>query len=166
VRKQEFDEFVDGELPRLLGYARALTGSEHDAWDLTQDALVRASRRWRRIRRDGNPGAYVRVTIARLNIDRHRRTRREVLVADVPDGAAARTAPYDGLDAWLQEGLLALTPRQRTAVVLRYVDDLDLAGIADVMKCSTGTVKSHLSRGLDRLREHIPVPDCEEDRHG
>ncbi len=161
MRKQEFDEFVDGELPRLLGYARALSGSDHDAWDLTQEALIRASRRWRRIRRDGNPGAYARVTIARLNIDRHRRTRREVLVPDVPD-TAARPAPYDGLDTWVRDGLLALTPRQRTAVVLRYVDDLDLAGIANVMKCSTGTVKSHLSRGLARLREHIP----EEERHG
>ncbi|WP_322936860.1 SigE family RNA polymerase sigma factor [Nocardioides bizhenqiangii] len=161
MRRQEFEEFVDGELPRLLGYARALTGSEHDAWDLTQDALIRTSRRWRRIRRDGNPGAYVRVTIARLNIDRYRRTRREVLVSEVPD-STNRAAPYDGLDAWLRDGLLSLTPRQRTAVVLRYVDDLDLAGIAEVMQCSTGTVKSHLSRGLDRLREHIP----EEDRHG
>ena len=161
MRQHEFEEFVDGELPRLLGYARALTGSDHDAWDLTQDALIRTARRWRRIRRDGNPGAYVRVTIARLNIDRHRRTRREVLVADVPD-SVDRAAPYDGLDPWLRDGLLALTPRQRTAVVLRYVDDLDIAGIAAVMKCSPGTVKSHLSRGLDRLREHIP----EEDRHG
>lgn len=161
MRQQEFEEFVDGELPRLLGYARALTGSDHDAWDLTQEALVRVSRHWRRVRRNGNPGAYARVAIARLNIDRHRRTRREVLVGDVPD-EASRAAPYDGLDGWLRDGLLALTPRQRTAVVLRYVDDLDLAGIAEVMNCSTGTVKSHLSRGLDRLREHIP----EEDRHG
>ncbi len=165
MRQREFEEFVDGELPRLLGYARALTGSDHDAWDLTQEALVRVARRWGRVRRDGNPGAYTRVTIARLNIDRHRRDRREVLVAGVPE-TADRAAPYDGIDPWLRDGLLALTPRQRTAVVLRYVDDLDLAGIADVMKCSTGTVKSHLSRGLDRLREHVPTPDHEEDRRG
>ena len=165
MRPREFEEFVDGELPRLLGYARALTGSDHDAWDLTQEALVRVARRWRRIRRDGNPAAYARVTIARLNVDRHRRDRREVLVADAPD-APERSAPYEGLDAWLRDGLLDLTPRQRTAIVLRYVDDLDLAGIAEAMGCSTGTVKSHLSRGLDRLRQHVPTPDCEEDRHG
>jgi DNA-directed RNA polymerase specialized sigma24 family protein len=60
----------------------------------------------------------------------------------------------DPVGPWLVEALATLTPRQRTAVVLRYVLDLDLAGIAREMDCSVGTAKSHLSRGLDRLREH------------
>lgn len=161
MRQREFEEFVDDELAGLLGYARALTGSDHDAWDLTQEVLLRVARRWWPVRRDGNPAAYAHTALVRLNIDRHRRRRREVLVADVPE-RGTRPPPYDGLDAWVRDGLLALTPRQRSAVVLRYVDDLDLAGIADVMRCSVGTVKSHLSRGLDRMREHIP----EEERRG
>jgi DNA-directed RNA polymerase specialized sigma24 family protein len=50
-----------------------------------------------------------------------------------------------------------LTPRQRTAVVLRFVDDLALAGIAREMGCSLGTAKSHLSRGPQRLRDITPA---------
>lgn len=51
-------------------------------------------------------------------------------------------------------GQLAQLPeRQRIAVVLRHVNDLPITEIADVLGCPPGTVKSHISRGLRRLRE-------------
>ena len=147
-----FTAFVDAELPRLLGYAHVLTGNEHDAWDLTQEALARVGLRWSRMDAAGNPGAYARTILVRLNIDRLRRLRREHPRERLPEVAiqdryAADVAP------WLVAGLAGLTPRKRTAVVLRFVDDLDMAGIAAEMHCSLGTAKSHLSRGLQRLRD-------------
>ncbi len=147
--------FVDAEVSRLFGYSRALTGNDHDAWDLVQEALVRVGMRWSRIERSGDPAAYTRRTLARLNIDRLRRRRRELPVAETPDAAVA-VPPPGGFDPWLAAGIASLTPRQRTALVLRYVDDLDVAGIADVMGCSPGTARSHLSRGLQRLRQRAP----------
>jgi RNA polymerase sigma-70 factor (sigma-E family) len=156
MRQDEYEVFVDSELSRLLGYARALTGNDHDAWDLVQEALVRVGLRWSHVERSGNPTAYTRRTLVRLNIDRLRRGSRERMVAQVPD-AAVNIAMPDGVDAWLAIAIAALTPRQRTALVLRYVDDLDVAGIADVMRCSAGTARSHLSRGLQRLREFAPT---------
>lgn len=44
-RRMPFEEFVDAEMPRLLGLARALTGNGHDAWDLAQETLVRVGLR-------------------------------------------------------------------------------------------------------------------------
>ena len=52
-------------------------------------------------------------------------------------------------------------PRQRTVLVLRYYNDLSEAEIASVLRCSVGTVKSQVSRGLARLREVVTVPDAE-----
>jgi DNA-directed RNA polymerase specialized sigma24 family protein len=46
------------------------------------------------------------------------------------------------------EALGTLTPQQRAAVVLRVLEDLDHAGIAERLGCSVGTARSHLSRGL------------------
>lgn len=155
MRDRSFEEFVDGQLPVLLGYARALTGNDADAWDLVQDALVRIGTRWRRIDHTHNPAAYARVTLARLNIDRHRRTRREALPGELPDVATVAELPT-GIDPWLLAALRQLPVRQRTALVLRYVDDLDLRGVADAMGCSVGTVKSHVSRGLAQLRSAAP----------
>lgn len=155
MRREEFEQFVDAELPRLLGYARVLTGNDHDAWDLVQDALVKVGLRWRKVDRQGNPAAYTRTTMVRLNIDRLRRGARESVVEAVPDGGAVPSLP-DGVEPWLAAALGSLTPRQRTAVVLRYVDDLSLVGVAERMGCSVGTAKSHLSRGVQRLRDVAP----------
>lgn len=149
-----FEEFVDGQLPGLLGYARALTGHDADAWDLVQETLVRMGTRWARIDRGGNPAGYARTTLVRLNIDRHRRTRRETPSDAVPDRGVESEVP--GIDPWLLAALRSLPVRQRTALVLRYVDDLDLAGVAAAMGCSVGTVKSQVSRGLAVLRSVAP----------
>lgn len=147
---EEFSAFVEAQSAVLLGFAHALTGSRHDAWDLLQETLVRVGEKWRRI---DQPAAYARTVMTRLNIDRIRRLRRELLGArtsepSTPDDLTS--AP----EAWLVGALATLTPRQRTALALRYVEDLDVRGIAGRMGCSEGTVKSQLSRGTQRLREH------------
>jgi DNA-directed RNA polymerase specialized sigma24 family protein len=48
--------------------------------------------------------------------------------------------------------LRSLPPRQRTAIVLRFYEDLSEAQTAELMRCRPGTVKSLVSRGLDKLR--------------
>jgi RNA polymerase sigma-70 factor (sigma-E family) len=148
----DFAEFVAAQTRPLLGFAHALTANPHDAWDLTQETLARMGERWGRSRFD-EPAAYARTVMVRLNIDRIRRLRRELPLL----GGPHEDAPVDvvgTVDAWLVEALATLSPRQRTALALRYVEDLDVRGIAERMGCSEGTVKSQLSRGTERLREH------------
>ena len=147
-----FEEFVAAETRRLLVLAFAMTGNTHDGWDLTQETLARMAEKWRRVHTDH--GAYARTVMVRLNIDRLRRLRRELPFGEPPDRAAAPVGLAGEVDAWLVDGLAALSPKQRTALALRYVEDLDVAGIADRMGCSVGTASSHLSRGTERLRAH------------
>ena len=148
----EFADFVAAQTRPLLGFAHALTADPHDAWDLTQETLARMGERWGRSRFD-EPAAYARTVMARLNIDRIRRLRRELPLL----GGTREEASVDVVgetEAWLVDALATLSPRQRTALALRYVEDLDVRTIADRMRCSEGTVKSQLSRGTERLREH------------
>ena len=148
----DFSSFAAAQTPSLLGLAHALTGNPHDAWDLVQETLARMGERWGRTRFD-EPAAYARTVMTRLNIDRVRRLRRELPLLSQPD-----TGPpvelVGAVDTWLVEALATLSPRQRTALALRYVEDLDVRGIAERMGCSEGTVKSLLSRGTARLKEH------------
>ena len=60
---EDFAAFVDAQSPALLGFAHALTGNRHDAWDLLQETLVRVGERWRRI---DEPAAYARTVMTRL----------------------------------------------------------------------------------------------------
>jgi len=147
-----FAEFANTEARPLLGLAHALTANPHDAWDLTQETLARIGERWGRMRFD-EPAAYARTVMVRLNIDRIRLLKRELPLLRGPEEAAPVELVGE-LDGWLVEALGTLTPRQRTALALRYVEDLDVRTIARRMGCSEGTVKSQLSRGTERLREH------------
>ncbi|MBZ5739117.1 sigma-70 family RNA polymerase sigma factor [Nocardioides mangrovi] len=148
----DFRDFAAAHTRSLLGLAHALTADPHDAWDLTQETLARLGERWGRTRFDA-PAAYARTVMVRLNIDRIRRLRRELPLLGTPPEAAPVEVVGE-LDGWLVEALGTVSPRQRTALALRYVEDLDVRGIAERMGCSEGTVKSQLSRGTERLREH------------
>ena len=152
-----FAEFVAAQTQPLLRLAQALTGNPHDAWDLVQEALVRTGERWDR--EIAQPAAYVRTVMVHLNIDRIRRLRRELPTVAPHDHTRYAADPFEGHDtgvsADLVDALGALSPRQRTALALRYVEDLDVAGIAERMRCSEGTVKSQLSRGTARLKGHL-----------
>ena len=149
---EDFADFAHAQARPLLGLAHALTANQHDAWDLTQETLARIGERWGRTRFD-EPAAYARTVMVRLNIDRIRRLRRELPLLHRAEQAAPVVVVGE-LDGWLVDALQTLTPRQRTALALRYVEDLDVRSIAERMGCSEGTVKSQLSRGTERLREH------------
>jgi RNA polymerase sigma-70 factor (sigma-E family) len=151
--RADFADFVALQVRPLLGFAHALTADPHDAWDLTQETLARMGERWGRKPYE-TPAAYARTVMVRLNIDRIRRLRRELPGFTTGPEVAVAAEDLDGPDPWLVAALATLSPRQRTALALRYVEDLDVRGIAERMGCSEGTVKSQLSRGTERLREH------------
>jgi RNA polymerase sigma-70 factor (sigma-E family) len=148
-----FEEFVNARLPALYRYAVVLTGNRHDAEDLVQEALVRTGLAWRTVQRKDAPEGYVRTTMVRIMANRWRRPRREYPMADVPDRPADDTGPDRISDiALLDSAIRTLPPRMRAVLVLRYVDQLSEAEIAEVLGCRPGTVKSQAARGLAKLR--------------
>ena len=147
------EAFARARVDQLLRFGRALTGDDERAADLVQEALLRTGMAWPRIRQHDDVEGYVRQTMVRLNISWWRRTRRELLVAVVPESSTVRESPHPDIDAgpaW--SALRALPPRQRTVLALRYVEDLDDKAIAAAMQCSVGTVKSQASRAMATLR--------------
>jgi RNA polymerase sigma-70 factor (sigma-E family) len=141
--------------PDALRLAYLLTGDRALAEDLAQEAFVRVLGRFRDLR---NPDAfwwYLRRTVVNLaNTDRRRR-RFERAYLEREGAMAAEPAPDpDGRDALLQ-ALRGLRPEARTAIVLRYYEDLTEAQTAEVMGRPVGTVKSMVSRAMDRLRAEL-----------
>lgn len=154
-----FEEYAFARGPALIRLARLLTGDEHLAQDLVQDVLARAYARWRRISRTDRPDTYVR----RMLVNAHhswwrRRSSREIVVAELRDRphAGDRTAEIAERDA-LWRLVRELPPRQRTVIVLRYYEDLDDNRIAEILGCTTGTVRTHAKRALTVLRARHDV---------
>lgn len=136
--------------------AYLLTGDRELAEDLVQDAFVRLAGRWVHRRDPNGLHAYLRVTVVNLARSHHRRKAVERRYAAREAGRAAVSSEFDPSDRdVLQRALMSLPPRQRTAIVLRYYEDIDIAQTASIMKCSEGTVKALTSRGTARLRPLI-----------
>ena len=143
-----------GALVRLAGY---LADRAH-AEEIVQDAFVRVFGRLRRVRPDRVDAYLHRAVVngARSHL-RRRQVRERAPVEASPTVRSAESGALDriGQDALL-ERLSELPTRQREVLVLRYVLDLSEQQIADALGISTGSVKTHASRGLaalDDLRE-------------
>ena len=151
-RDAAFTEFVAARQTHLRRVAYAICGDWHRADDLLQTALVKLYAAWPRVRRNGREEAYVRQIIVRANIDEHRRPwRREQPGLDGHDRATREPLPVEERSA-LFEALQALPPMQRRTVVLRHWLGLSVQETAAELDISEGTVKSHSSRGLERLQ--------------
>ncbi|UBU13658.1 SigE family RNA polymerase sigma factor [Nonomuraea gerenzanensis] len=151
----EFDDFVRARGPALLRYGYVLTGNADDAADLVQEALLKLSDSWKRVRNKNNPEAYVRTTMARQHISWWRGRRREHLTDDLPEGSYT-DEPSSG-ELWKE--LATLPRRQRVVLVLRYYEDLSDQEIAELLGISRGTVRSQAFRALNALRVKPSVRD-------
>jgi RNA polymerase sigma factor (sigma-70 family) len=129
------------------------TVGRQEAEDCLQETLLSALRAYPRLRPGSNVRAWM-LTIARNKaLDSHRvRARQPVPVGDAEPGGTAvmnGEAPDDELWAAVRE----LPPKQRAAVVLRYVNDLSHREIAGVLDCSEAAARRSLHEGLTKLRE-------------
>jgi len=134
---------------------RALTvacGDQEVAADAVQDGFTRAYARWRRISRYDDPAGWIRhVALNRIR-DHFRKVERGRRAVDRL-GARTETT-VAGPEPRVDVGALlaTLSPQQRTAAALFYVEQCSVREIADAMKLSEGAVKYHLHAARTALR--------------
>ena len=151
VAGPEFDQFVVARSTALLRTAYLLTHDHASAEDLLQTALTKAWFAWARI--DGNPEAYVRrILVNTYSTWWRRKWNGEHATEELPERAHTDSSGAVDASQDLWRAMEGLPRRQRTVVVLRYFEDLSVTQTADQMGCSTGTVKSQLSKALAKLR--------------
>jgi len=156
-----YDELVRRHAQIAFRTAYLVTGSAADAEEAAQDGFVKAHRALSRFR----PGAAFRPWLLQIvaNEAKNRRRsagRRAALALRVahesPSGGAAPSPERALLAAEdrdaLVEALDSLEERDRLVIAYRYLLELSEAETAGALGCRPGTVKSRLSRALDRLR--------------
>ena len=168
---EEFGRFVAARGRSLCRAAYLLTGDWQAGEDLVQEALARTYQRRNRLRDTSALEPYARkVLITQFLTWRRRSWHRELphgAMPDVPEPGPPSTEPGDGGLGEVEDrsglwpALRELSPQQRAVLVLRYYEDLTEADIAAALGCSPGAVKTHASRGLERLRR-ITAPRTEE----
>ena len=143
------DEHRDA-LARFL----AVTVGPQEADDCLQETLISALRAYPRLRAGSNVRAWL-FTIARNKaLDEHRaRVRRPVPVADADPGGSVAIADEPEEELW--SSVRSLPPKQRAAVVLRFVNDFSHREMAAVLDCSEEAARRSLHEGLARLRREM-----------
>ena len=142
--------------PEGIRLAFLLTGDWALAEDLVQDAFTRLVGRLQHLRDPGAFGAYLRRTIVNLATShfRHRRVERSYLEREA--AAPSREGnPNEAVDETMHAVLLRLPQRQRAAIVLRFYEDLSDVQTSEILRCSPGTVRSLVSRGMKTLRSEL-----------
>lgn len=140
----------------VVGLVVSLTGDVASAEDVAQEAFTRAFRDWDRIGAYDDPGAWVRRVASNLAVSRWRRLRAEA-TARVRLGRpteAQEPALPDGSDEVWRE-VRRLPHRQAVAVHLFYVEDRDVASIAEVLGCSQGNARTLLYRARRTLADRL-----------
>lgn len=162
-----FQRFLDAHRDDVWRLLVASVGRA-DADDCFQETFISALDAYARLRPDSNLRAWVLTIAHRKALDFHRgRSRRALPVAEVaesPDGsgshrrilAAANGEPLLApRDDALWQAVDRLPARQRSAVLLRFVGDLQHREIAHAIGCSEEAARRSLHEGLAKLREVV-----------
>jgi RNA polymerase sigma-70 factor (ECF subfamily) len=143
-----FWSLVEAHGDELLAHARRMAGPEH-AEDVLQDAFLRALRAYPRLRHADHLRAWLYRVTTTAALDSHRSRRRELPVEEVPP-----VAVEDDYDSGAFETLISPLPETaRTALRLRFVEDLDYDHIGSRLGCSTEAARQRVSTAVRNLRE-------------
>jgi RNA polymerase sigma factor (sigma-70 family) len=146
-----FVDAFDGLLTRAYRVARRIVPSDQAAEDIASETLIRAYAHWRRIGdKPWREGWVVRVA-TNLAIDAVRK-HRPITDAQVAEGQSPAEQDEVAIRLALAAALRSLPKRQREVVALRYLAGFSEAEAAAALRISTGSVKTHLHRGLGALR--------------
>jgi RNA polymerase sigma-70 factor, ECF subfamily len=154
--------------------AYRMMGNSHDAEEVVQEAFLRAYQKLRQFAGNANFGTWVYRIAANYAIDRLRQkkneeSRREVSTRKPESHTEAdplsqirdqspnpeRLAGSAQLATKMQQALQALTPAERTAIVMRHWDGCGIDEIAEVLKSNNSATKNTVFRAVQKLRQAL-----------
>jgi RNA polymerase sigma-70 factor (ECF subfamily) len=155
-----YEQKIQPMEPKLIRAAWRVLGDEHEAGDALQDALARIwKHRWQ-LESHPNPSAWMLRIVLHAAYDRLRLRkvqRTEVLPAHLEssDPSPSSLAQQHETTSALLDEIGRLSPKQSQAVLLRLVEDMPYAAIAEALGCNESTARVHVQRARERLRQRF-----------
>jgi len=168
------EQLFAAHVGRAYRLAYRVMGSREDAEDVVQDAFVRCFRALPKHRGEASFSTWVMRIIMNESIralQKKRRRERRWLWTAQRQGESDGNAFAEAVDARfvssaVAEALDKLRPRDRTLLVMRYAEGYSAAEMGELLNQPAGTVRSHLFRARQRLREllepHLGSQDLED----
>ena len=165
---RDFEQVVQLCWPRIFRFMLASVRDRYEAEGLTQDCFYKAYRAWKRFRGDSSVDTWlmrIAVNVIR-DFARNRRLQfwRRASAVDATEAGewiadrnlspeASAVIQEQVRDIWAATGKLPL--KQRTVLLLRFVEEMELSEIAKAMGISEGSVKVHLFRAVHKVRKRL-----------
>jgi RNA polymerase sigma-70 factor (ECF subfamily) len=168
---ENFRDFIEAHQSRVFSIAYRILQNVESAEEVAQDVFFALYRNLERIESEEHLRAWLRRVAVQRATDACRRRAyradssgeefREDTFIDLPNGPDAQDGRVVSRAAQVERLLAILSPEQRGIMLLRYQEDMTPTEIAATLSMPLATVKSHLRRGLQRLRENAGCQEKE-----
>ncbi len=158
------NRFISDNLRRIFLLVYRVVDNVDDAQDLTQEVFIKALQRQDQLRDLDKATHWLSRIATNTAIDFLRRNGRVNFcdIDEMPDpfSASSLESPEAGVlraerEEFLEGGLQTLTARERTALILRDVEDLPAEEVAAKLNCSKATVRSHIANARTKFRRYM-----------
>ena len=159
--RRAFGELVRRHNPAVRGLLMRMGADPATADDVAQDAFLTAFSRITDFRGEGPFAGWVKRIAARLYVRGWRKRHAEILTDETQADEASEGEGAAASRIDLDEALRGLSPAERMCVSLCYGAGFSHSQAAETLNVPLGTVKSHVKRGLDKLRLRLGAPGLE-----
>lgn len=168
--QQAFGELIDLYQHKVYQLCLRMIGNREEAEDLAQEAFLRAYLNMDTYDIDKKFSSWLYRIATNVTIDRLRKKKPDYyLDAEIAgtEGmtlytllAAEEKLPEDQvitleMQEMVQKEIIQLPPKYRSAIVLKYIEDLSLQEISDILNIPVATVKTRIHRGREALRKRL-----------
>ncbi len=152
-----FRQFVERYMKQSYNVAYSFLNNHHDAEEIAQEAFVRAYRSIGSFRGESEISTWLYRIVMNLSLNRLKQLRRDATrrthtEEEMTSGNDQQSAYQNDIREHIEHALHELPTLQRAVVILRHLDGLSTKQVSGILKCSEGTVKTHLFRGLKKMR--------------
>ena len=172
--RDAFRVLVERHSHTVFRLAYRMTGNQHDAEEVVQEAFLRAYQKLGQFAARSNFGTWVYRIAANYAIDRMRQRQKEEARRQVPSAEDSDGIENDPLNhvadesptperltqsielrKQMEQALAALSHAERTAFVMRHWEGCGIEEIADVLKSNSSAAKNTVFRAVQKLRRAL-----------
>lgn len=159
--QEAFRELVERYMKQAYNLAYGFLKNHDDAEDITQEAFVKVHASIRTFRGDSGFSTWLHRIVSNLAMTRLKKqktqSRREVELSHPDAGKASHSESHELMDRkyHIERVLHELPTIQRAVVMLRHMEGFSTKEVGKMLNCSQGTVKTHLHRGLKKMRQRL-----------
>jgi RNA polymerase sigma-70 factor (ECF subfamily) len=157
VRTDAFAEAVERHKAMVYSIGWHYLRDRQAAEEMAQEVFLQLHRNWSAIQSPEHLLFWLRRTATHRAIDagRKRKAKAEVGLEETDEPTMLERIHDTLLTSYLQRMVATLPEKQRSAILLRYEEDMELDEIAEVLEMKVSTVKTNIARGLEFLRGKV-----------